>query len=212
MFLRNIGNLALWALTVGTVLLAADTSSAQPIGYRVGRAIDFVSSRFVPDVIYVGYDSPWVYVPGYGYYPMYPYDVRPPVVNGPMAGSTYRSFYPPDRPVPQPATLTVRVPADAEVWVQGMRINQTGKERVFVSPPLRPGPEYAYEIRAHWRQDGLDADWTRRVRVHAGEQVKIDFLAPPTDQGSAKPVPTQGQTPAETNPVRPSEPRPAGPK
>src|SRR6516165_5998186 len=123
MFRRKMGRVAIWALTVGAVLLAADTSSAQPIGYRVRRAVDIVSGRYVPDVVYYGdYYSPWVYVPGYGYYPMYGYDVPPPAVNGPV-GAMYQSFYPPDRPLPQPATLTVRVPADAEVWLQGMRIN-----------------------------------------------------------------------------------------
>jgi uncharacterized protein (TIGR03000 family) len=205
----------LWALTLGTVLFAAGTAAAQPIGYRVGRAIDFVSSRVTPDVVVVYGDYyPWVYVPGYGYQPMYPYEVRPPVMTGPVAGNTYRSFYPPDRPLPQPATLTVRVPAEAEVWLQGMRTGQSGPERVFVSPPLRPGPEYAYEIRARWRQaDGRDADWTRRVRVRAGEQLKIDFLASPTDQASpTSPEATKAAQPA--TPESPAQPevRPAPPK
>jgi uncharacterized protein (TIGR03000 family) len=204
----------LWALTFGTVLLTAERVAAQPIGYRVGRAIDFISNRVTPDVVVYGGDYPWVYVPGYGYYPMYPYEARPPVMAGPVAGNVYRSYYPPERPLPQPATMTVRVPAEAEVWLQGMKASQTGSERVFVSPPLRPGPEYAYEIRARWRQaDGREADWTRRVRVRAGEQLKIDFLASPSDQASPTSSEATKAAPSATpeNVARPKE-RPAPPK
>src|SRR5262249_40914799 len=34
--------------------------------------------------------------------------------------------------------INVRVPADAEVWVEGAKTTQTGTRRTFVSPPLDP--------------------------------------------------------------------------
>jgi uncharacterized protein (TIGR03000 family) len=82
---------------------------------------------------------------------------------------------PAERPQRRRAHVTVRVPtADAEVWFDDHRTQQTGTERTFESPPLEPG-EYSYQIRAKWRQNGKDVDLTRTVDVQPGQRVIVDF-------------------------------------
>jgi uncharacterized protein (TIGR03000 family) len=80
-----------------------------------------------------------------------------------------------DRPQPQPAFVTVRVPsADAEVWFDDHRTQQAGLERVFESPALQAG-KYSYHVRAKWRQNGKDMEQTRTVQVQPGQRVMVDF-------------------------------------
>jgi uncharacterized protein (TIGR03000 family) len=81
--------------------------------------------------------------------------------------------------------VDIRVPADAEVWVEGQRMSQKGAVRLFESPPVTPGIEYVYHMRAHWKEQGQDVDEVREATVHAGSKVAIDFtkrtreIAPP---------------------------------
>jgi uncharacterized protein (TIGR03000 family) len=74
--------------------------------------------------------------------------------------------------------INLRVPANAEVWFDGSKTSQTGRLRSFVSPPLQPGRNYAYEIRARWMQSGRMAEETRRINVRAGDRDNLKFLAP----------------------------------
>jgi uncharacterized protein (TIGR03000 family) len=75
--------------------------------------------------------------------------------------------------------LRVEVPADAQVWVAGAQTKQTGTVREFVSPPVTPGQDYNYDVRATWTDEtGQVVDQTKQVPVHAGSQVLVNFLAP----------------------------------
>jgi uncharacterized protein (TIGR03000 family) len=76
------------------------------------------------------------------------------------------------------ARIRLHVPADAEVWFEGVKTRQTGAERYFFSPPLAPGATYAYEVEARWKQDGKTVERRRQIVVHAGDALRID-LAPP---------------------------------
>src|SRR5262249_2590380 len=44
--------------------------------------------------------------------------------------------------------LTIAAPKDAEVWVEGTRIAPGSSIREFSTPPLEPGRQYRYTIRA----------------------------------------------------------------
>jgi uncharacterized protein (TIGR03000 family) len=140
------------------------------------------------------YSSPYYYSPWYGYY-SYPdyYSYRwysyptysPPAVltesprYGPApATNSYQSFYPSEQ-APAPATLNSRVPANAELWLQGAKMNQTGEQRKIVTPALSPDRNFMYDVRARWNDNGQEMDWTRHVRVRGGEEVTVDFLAAP---------------------------------
>lgn len=74
--------------------------------------------------------------------------------------------------------ITVRVPPDAEVWVDGQKMRQTGNARQFIVPPLEPDRDYHYAIRARWAEDGRVVERTREVTVRAGDRLAVSFLSP----------------------------------
>ncbi len=79
------------------------------------------------------------------------------------------------------AMIDVRVPSPgAEVWFDGVRMQQSGSDRHFVTPPLDPGATYTFEVRASWNDpSGKTQTRTRQVEVRAGGQQTIDFVAGP---------------------------------
>ena len=76
----------------------------------------------------------------------------------------------------QPASVTALVPADAELWLDDYQGKQTGPSRTFKTPPLEPGKDYLYTIRARWHYDGRVIDRTRPVILRAGGAVEVDFI------------------------------------
>ncbi len=149
--------------------------------------------------------SPWY--SAYGYYPAVasysyalgydPYDVYGYGLNdygldayGYVAPADYPEGYVPDEeatvpsqgppavPTDNAAHLLVRVPADAELWFDEYKTPQTGPERAFVSPPLTPGRDFTYQIRARWMEDGRPVDHIRTVHVHANMQAEVDMTRP----------------------------------
>ena len=104
------------------------------------------------------------YAPYYSYEPDY---VVPPASVAP-------------RPVldPNVVYLGIRLPdANAEVWINGVKTQQKGMMRPFVSPTLMPGKEYTYEIKAQWQQGGQTYNETRQLTVRPGEQYGLNFTA-----------------------------------
>lgn len=77
-----------------------------------------------------------------------------------------------------PVVVRVRVPADAEVWFENTKTRQIGTDRMFESPPLPPGGDFIYEVRASWSLDGQPVTQTRKVVVHGGQEVNVDFTSP----------------------------------
>lgn len=71
--------------------------------------------------------------------------------------------------------LNVKVPANAEVLVDGQRTSRTGTERQFISPPLAPGFEYTYTVEARWQENGQPVTKTRKVTVQPGKEAMVDF-------------------------------------
>jgi uncharacterized protein len=74
----------------------------------------------------------------------------------------------------QPVRVTINVPADAEVWFDGVKTKQTGTSRTFVSAPLAPG-KYSYEVRVLWTKDGRAFSQTQQVDVQPGANVELTF-------------------------------------
>jgi uncharacterized protein (TIGR03000 family) len=76
----------------------------------------------------------------------------------------------------QPATLTVRLPADARLTVEGQVTKQTGAERRFISPPLEPGQKFSYTLAAFWEPNNYTKiARTRKVSVQAGKETEVDL-------------------------------------
>jgi uncharacterized protein (TIGR03000 family) len=118
--------------------------------------------------------------PGYGYPRDYMHMPSLVITNQrlPMLVPVPAVPFPDAADVPAMAVLfRVRVPADAEVWFSGQQTVQRGSQRRFVTPPLEDGQVWKYEVRARWKQDGKDVEQTRRIAVHAGDRVTVDFLS-----------------------------------
>jgi uncharacterized protein (TIGR03000 family) len=74
------------------------------------------------------------------------------------------------------AHIWLHVPADAEIWVNGVKTKQTGEMRYFFSPPLTPGKKYSYQMRLRWMKDGKPIEQTQSLLVQAGETIRRDFI------------------------------------
>jgi uncharacterized protein (TIGR03000 family) len=110
-----------------------------------------------------------------GYYPGYYGGAGIGVVRPPTSPYT-----PYDLPVEPPLAatelrLSVRLPADAAVWVNGAATTQTGGDREYVTTDLEPGKTYVYRIKAQWMENGKPVEKTKRVSVRSGERYVIDF-------------------------------------
>ena len=123
---------------------------------------------------------------GPGYYGLYgteawSYPDGDTSVTPPAAG--YQAYYSPVTAAPNTAPpqsdgaalVTAVVPADAEIWFEGIRTTTTGSVREYQSPPLTPGNRYTYEIRARWNENGHEMDQTQQVSVTAGAHVNVSF-------------------------------------
>jgi len=85
------------------------------------------------------------------------------------------SFY---SPAPSPTNsglLTIYVPADAKVTVNGHVTKSTGTKRQYVSYGLQPGLSYKYEIKAEVVRDGQVYDEVRTVVLTAGARNTVAF-------------------------------------
>ena len=77
------------------------------------------------------------------------------------------------------AVIEVKLPAsDADVWFQGERTSRTGTVRQFRTPPLVTGRNYTYEVLAFWGVGGAGTKELRKVPVHAGDRITVDFNVP----------------------------------
>ena len=112
---------------------------------------------------------------------------------GASIGSAYRVVPTQPKPAPKPAPegekststatgsalLSVTVPEDAKVFVNGRLTRTPGTNRTYVSRGLTPGVDYTYEVRVEYTRDGQKLSDTKTVNLRAGaqEQVAFDFDA-----------------------------------
>jgi len=71
--------------------------------------------------------------------------------------------------------LTVWVPNDAKVTVNGIETRSTGSRRQFVSYGLKPGLSYKYVVRAQIVRNGQVVEDTRNVVLTAGQITAVAF-------------------------------------
>jgi len=74
-----------------------------------------------------------------------------------------------------PAYITVRLPADARLNVQGVDCPLTSDTRTFDTPVLEPGQKYSYLLRAEVLRDGRTVSQTQRVTFRSGQRVRVSF-------------------------------------
>ena len=71
--------------------------------------------------------------------------------------------------------LTVYVPAQAKVFINGMATKSSGTRREYVSYGLKEGLQYRYVVTAQVEQDGKLYEETREVILTAGEKKGVAF-------------------------------------
>ncbi len=71
--------------------------------------------------------------------------------------------------------LTVWVPFDAKVTVNGRETSSTGSRRQFISYGLQPGFSYRYVVRAEVVRNGQPQTDTREVSLTAGQITAVAF-------------------------------------
>src|SRR5262245_7116538 len=77
-----------------------------------------------------------------------------------------------------PARITVHVPADAKVTVDGVECPLTSGARTFDTPKLQPGQQFYYTVQAEVVRDGKTRTETKRVIFEAGRKIDVEFSLP----------------------------------
>lgn len=91
--------------------------------------------------------------------------------------------------------LSVSVPDNAKVFINGNTTNSVGAERSYVSRGLQLGRRYKYEVRAEITRDGKQVNESKVVYVRAGDRPNLSFdFDSAADESIAK------------EPARPSDP------
>jgi uncharacterized protein (TIGR03000 family) len=75
------------------------------------------------------------------------------------------------------ATITVKLPADATLYVDDRKSPSKEPVRSFSTPPLPSGREFAYVIKAEVVRNGQPETLTQKVPFRAGERVVVDFTS-----------------------------------
>lgn len=82
--------------------------------------------------------------------------------------------------------LTLTVPADAEVWIEGQRTSPTGPVRRFSTNHLALGESWGeYEIRVVARSGGTERTAVRAITLIGGESVELAIDPEPRAPGVA---------------------------
>jgi uncharacterized protein (TIGR03000 family) len=145
---------------------------------RFHRGVFFPGSyygSYPPSSYYPSYDLGYGSAPGLGYLDSYG-------EAAPSYSSGYQGLEPPSTVSADAASaqadstahVTVRVPADAELWFEGSLMTSAGSVREFRSPPLEPG-RYTYHVRARWTENDGGVTQTQEVAVSPGAHVTVDF-------------------------------------
>jgi uncharacterized protein (TIGR03000 family) len=80
-------------------------------------------------------------------------------------------------PTGRPAEIALHVPLDAIVWIDGVRTENRGPIRRFVTPPLASGRKYFYDVKVSWVEGARARESQRHLTFRAGDRVTLN-LAP----------------------------------
>jgi uncharacterized protein (TIGR03000 family) len=79
------------------------------------------------------------------------------------------------------ATLTVEVPNDAVVTVNGHSTKSVGGVRQFMSRGLKDGHVYTYVVKAVFNVGGIEKTESKSVKLRVGDVQRIEFEALPAE-------------------------------
>ena len=80
-------------------------------------------------------------------------------------------------------TISVTVPENAKVYINGYETKMTGVNRRYVVNDLEPGKLYDYEVRVVAQVNGQTLDETQRVTLASGQQGLLAFDQPQSQSG-----------------------------
>ena len=73
-------------------------------------------------------------------------------------------------------TLTVYVPEEAEVYLEGKKTSSRGKVRQFRTSMLKPGEKWEdYTVRVVWNRDGRKLTQERKITLEGGQVRELSF-------------------------------------
>lgn len=84
-------------------------------------------------------------------------------------------------PMATSATVSVTLPADSVVIVNGKRTQSTGVRRIYTASDMEYGRTYKWTIQAQFSQNGEAANVTREVYLRAGDNQSITLGNPQED-------------------------------
>jgi len=73
------------------------------------------------------------------------------------------------------ALITLDVPRDARLFVDGRAFTLPGDQRTFTTPALEQGKKQFYELKAEVVRNGEVQTETHKVYVEPGKHVRVDF-------------------------------------
>src|SRR5262245_24348229 len=79
---------------------------------------------------------------------------------------------------PEPATILVRLPADAKLTVDGAATKSTSAVRWLMTPPLERGREFHYTFEASFVRGNTTVTLKKNVAVRAGRETVVSFSLP----------------------------------
>ena len=217
MIRRFTSPLAATALAAAVVLALSPAANAQLFRGRntmpaTGTPYGNYPGNYYPGTVYPGYQGyqggfpagttgmPTYTYPNTGMYNTYPqYSTMPQgAYTQPygMAGTMGR-MQPMIQSLGNTAQLTVRLPANAQLWVEDFQPKQTGPVRVLTTPQLQPGQPYHYTLKAQWDENGHPVTQQRTVDFQAGGNVTVDFTQPAPQNPPTGTQPTSTQPPQQ---------------
>lgn len=128
-----------------------------------------------------GYGWPWYIDEDQPPPPLVIYEPTAPAPAGPARWGSSTLEFAPAAADARSAVITVRLPADAVLYVQGEKQTTTDATRQVVTPPLERGRAYDYDLRAVWSRDGRPVERQMRLTVRAGDRQSITFPAEPPE-------------------------------
>jgi uncharacterized protein (TIGR03000 family) len=76
------------------------------------------------------------------------------------------------------SSITVNLPANSKLFVDGVATSTTGGTSTFKTPDLTRGKAYVYKFSAEIERDGKTEIESRDVTFKAGEPVSVNFTEP----------------------------------
>jgi len=112
---------------------------------------------------------------GGAYYDAAPMEAQPMIEGQPALAPEATPPTPPQPAEPAQASIRVKVPADAIVFVNDRPTTSTGESRHYISRNLMAGRTYAYDLRVEYKLDGKPMVESKTVRLQGGANVDLAF-------------------------------------